>query len=396
MTSPPAAADVAGLAALRPAMEDLLIRFAAVDSATSDPPGLAAMRDALCAELAHLPCDVVTVPTGPNGEATILAAARPDAPRRVLLSGHYDTVFGPETGEFPVTRLDADTLRGPGVIDMKGGIVVMLHALRRLEDSPYAPGLGWEVILVPDEETGSPHSASLIAEAASRAHVGLVFEPALPVGGIVRHRLGSGWFRLTATGIAAHSGRDFAAGRNALVAVAAAATAVHELNAHDDVIVNVARIDGGGAANVVPDHAVLDIGVRAATDDAAQFIETRIRDIAAAAARGHDVTVTVDGRFTRPPRRVDGRWEPLASAYVAAAADLGVSIGWADAAGSSDANLLTAAGLPTLDGLGPRGGGMHSRDEHCALPSLPERAAVAALFLMRLAAGEVPVPQRTG
>ena len=395
MDPSPRVSDVAHVAERRGEMEDQLVRWADTPSGSGDPEGLAAMRDLLMDELAALPCVAQPIPTGPHGEATILATAHPDAPARVLLSGHYDTVFGPETGFVASTRRDADTLVGPGVIDMKGGLVVMLQALRCLEESRFAGGVGWEVILTPDEETGSQASGPVLAGAAARADVGMVFEPALPIGGIVRDRLGTGEFHLVVTGVAAHSGRDVAAGRNAVVAACEAAAEIHALSDPDRLLtVNVARIDGGGPINVVPDRCVVDIGVRASTAEDAARLEGRIRAIAAVCADRHDVRISVAGRFLRPPRRVDARWEPLASAYVAGGRELGLSIGWADAGGASDGNNLSAAGLPTLDGLGPRGGGMHSAHEHCLLPSLPERAAAAALFLMRLAAGEVPVPSR--
>jgi glutamate carboxypeptidase len=392
MVGDPGPQHVAPLLGRRDEMRDRLVRLADVNSGSLNPAGLALVRDALRTEVARLPAHVEEAPVRP-GVSALVARAHPQAPVRVLLCGHYDTVFGPDDPFQRTTLLDPSRLTGPGVIDMKGGIVVMLSALEALEASPWAGGLGWEVLLVPDEELGSPGSAPLIEQAARRSAVGLVFEPGFPNGDVVRNRLGSGTFRMVAQGRAAHSGRDFGDGRNAVVALARVATAAHALNdGGNRVIVNVARLAGGGPVNVVPDRAEVEIGVRAASAADADRVTVRLREIADAAAREHGVAIEVEGRFHRPPRVVDDRWDALFDAYRRAAADLGQQVGWVDAGGSSDANLLTAAGLPTLDGLGPQGTGMHSPEETCLLDSLPRRAAAAALFLMRLAAGTVPLP----
>ena len=147
--------------------------------------------------------------------------------------------------------------RGPGVIDAKGGLVVLLTAIDAVERSDLAGNLGWELFLNTDEEIGSPGSAAFFAEAAKRNHLALLFEPAMPDGALVSERKGSGNFSLVVRGRAAHAGRDFSAGRNAIVAAADFAVAVHRLNGTiPEVTLNVARIDGGGPANVVPDLAV--------------------------------------------------------------------------------------------------------------------------------------------
>ena len=385
----PGPEHVTQIAERRAAMTELLVQLAEIGSGSFDPAGLDLMRHALRRELSELPCEVDDVPVG-RATPVLCARARPDAPVQVLLSGHIDTVYGPDDPFQQVTWRDPDTLQGPGVLDMKGGIVVMLEALRAVEQSPWAGGIGWRVVLVPDEEIGSLSSRGVLTEAAAKCHAGMVFEPGLPNGDVVRNRLGSGAVTMTARGRAAHSGRDFASGRNALVALADAATAAHALNTQiEGVIVNVAQMTGGTAVNVVPDSGRLQIGVRAESSAAADLLLARLHRAATEVATRSEVEIAVEGGFQRPPRRVDERWDRLFSGYREAARDLGMAVGFSDAGGSSDGNLLTAAGLPALDGLGPLGAGMHSPEEHVLLPTLVDRARVAALVLMRMASRDI-------
>ncbi len=138
---------------------------------------------------------------------------RPEAPLQVFLCGHMDTVFAAEHPFQKVRQRDADHLNGPGVADLKGGLVVMHAALMALERSPLAPLLGWEVLLNPDEEIGSQSSMPLILEAAQRCDVGLIYEPTFPDGNFAGMRKGSGNFAFKAGGRAAHAGREHHLGR---------------------------------------------------------------------------------------------------------------------------------------------------------------------------------------
>ncbi len=181
---------------------------------------------------------------------------RPEAPVRILLGGHYDTVYGADHPFQRCTLLDAQTLRGPGVADMKGGLVVMLAALQAFEAAPESHRIGWEVLLGPDEEIGSSARAPRRGVAAARNHVGLVFEPARANGDLVSSRKGTGTFVVTCRGRAAHAGRDPAAGRNAILALAEFLPQADTLNRElPGVMLNVGNIRGGGAVNIVPDWA---------------------------------------------------------------------------------------------------------------------------------------------
>jgi glutamate carboxypeptidase len=326
-----------------------------------------------------------------DGQVTPLAhgdnlhlSVRPQAPVRILLTGHYDTVFGADH-PFQSCRWQAPgVLNGPGVADMKGGIAVMLAALMALEQSPFAADLGYEVVLNADEEVSSPGSTPLLVECARRVDAGFTFEPALPDGTLAGARPGSGNFSVHLAGRAAHAGREPEKGRNAVLAAADLALRLAALVA-DDLKVNVARIEGGGPNNIVPDTAVLRFNMRPATPEAQARAGAAIDAAIAAVAAAHDVGAHVHGRFARPPKPLDANQLRLFDLVRAAGSDLGLAIGWKPAGGVCDGNNLAATGLAVVDTMGVRGGAIHSADEFLLVESLEERARLAALALMRIA-----------
>ena len=374
-----------------PALRDLLITWANINSGSDHPAGLDHMCAALRAEFAALPGATTEEIALPNTHARALRVhMRPDAARQILLSGHYDTVYGADHPFQSCTLLDEVTLRGPGVADMKGGLVVMLAALREFERSPHAARIGWEVLLTPDEETGSTSSAALLAATAPRFAFALLFEPARANGNLVKSRKGTGIFTLTVHGRAAHAGRDPGAGRNAILALAEILPRIDALNRElDGVMLNVGRIHGGGAVNIVPDlaHADLNLRITRASDETA--VRARIGELIDAINHREGYHAVLTGQLNRPPKEATAAEENLFAAWQTCAAELGVTLDWQHVAGGSDGNLFSAAGLPNLDGLGPVGDHLHSADEFIHLPSLAERAKIAACFLARIAAGEI-------
>ncbi len=310
---------------------------------------------------------------------------RPQAPTRILLTGHYDTVFSAEHPFQHWKWLAPGVLNGPGVADMKGGISVMLAALQALEASPYAADLGYEVVLNADEEISSPGSAPLLAAAAQRVDAGLTFEPALPDGTLASARPGSGNFSLHIAGRAAHAGREPENGRNAILAAADLALRLARL-VSPELKVNVARIEGGGPNNIVPDTAVLRFNMRPATREAQERAALAMEAEVAAVAGAHDVSVHRHGSFARPPKPLDPNQLRLFGLVQRVGADLGLAIDWRAAGGVCDGNNLAATGLAVVDTMGVRGGAIHSADEFLLVESLQERARLAALVLMRLAA----------
>ncbi len=388
----------------RERMERLVRDWASIPSETHDLAGLAAMAAALERSFAALGASVlVDLPPAmevddrgrpakrPLGRA-LRITKRPAAPRRVFVGGHMDTVHARAQAP-PLERLAGGRLRGPGVADAKGGLAVMQIALEALERSSLAEALGWELLVNPDEELGSPGSAALITEAARGAAVGLIFEPAFADGALVGARKGSGYFTAVVRGRAAHVGRDFAAGRSAVMAAARLAASLDRLNgSREGVIVNVGRISGGGPLNVVPDLAFVRLNVRCdgAEDEAA--LESEISAIVAGEHRD-GLEVDLHGRFTAPPKPLDEPTRALLQAIADCGGDLGMKISWRATGGVSDGNRLAAAGVTTVDTLGPCGGEIHSPGEFVVLDSLVERARLASLVLLRLAAGDIPCPR---
>ena len=375
-------------------------QWCAINSGTGNLPGLARQAEALAAAFAALPGDVSLVDPAPvtaidaggrrieqaHGQHLLLRV-RPDAPRRVLLTGHMDTVY-PADHPFQSARwLDGATLNAPGSADMKGGLAVMLEALLALEMTAAAAAFGYDVLINADEETGSLSSAALIAQLAAGKAAALTYEPATAPDGTLAHaRGGTGNFSLVVRGRSAHAGRNPQDGRNALVAAAELALRLARAAA-PGLTVNPARIDGGGPNNVVPALAVLRINFRPADAAAIAHAQAQLDAAAAAIETEHDVAVEVHGSFNRPPKPLDPAAERLFRLVRSAGADLGVPIAWKATGGVCDGNNIAAAGVPVVDTMGVRGGAIHSPEEFMIIPSLQERAALSVVTMMRIANG---------
>lgn len=335
----------------RPADElcDRLTKWCNQNSGSDHPAGLAAMLELLHPAFAMLPglkLERVTL-AGTTARA-LRVRVRPKAPVQVSLSGHYDTVYG---AAHPFQKCDLvapDRLRGPGTSDMKGGLVVLLAALQAFEQTPQAKHLGYEILLGPDEETGSQGTAPLLQEAAKRHHLGLVFEPARANGDLVKSRKGTGIFTLTCHGHAAHAGRDPTAGRNAILALCEILPPIGELvDELPGVTVNIGTIRGGSAANIVPDfaEAVVNARVTKAGDDA--LFLRRLHEICAPLNARHGYRLEIGGGFNRGPK-VETPFEVARFAdWQKCGAEFGLNLNWQHVGGGSDGNILAAAGLPT-------------------------------------------------
>ena len=321
-----------------------------------------------------------------NGQHLMLRV-RPDAPRRFLLTGHMDTVF-PAGHPFQTQQwLDAETLVGPGVADMKGGIAVIIAALTAFETSTAAGSVGYDVLINSDEETGSLSSAALIAELAKGKAAALTYEPsALPDGTLAGARSGSGNWSLTITGKSAHAGRNPQDGRNAIVAAAALTLGLKALE-RSGLTINPARIDGGSATNVVPDLAVLRFNIRPRELALAEAFEVGLAQLLAQVETEHGVAIHRHGGISRPPKALDPRAEKLFGIVEECSALLGSPISRIASGGVCDGNNIAACGVPVVDTMGVRGGSIHSPDEFLIVPSLLERARLSALVLHRLATG---------
>ena len=313
-------------------------------------------------------------------------SVRPTAPVQLLFTGHMDTVFAVDH-DFQSTRwLDDGIVNGPGVADMKGGIAVMLAALKAIEQSSFADRVGYEVIVNSDEEVGSLSSAALLARAAQGKRAALTYEPAaLPDGTLAGARPGSANFSIVVHGRSAHAGRNPQDGRNALLAAADLALKLAAAK-RTGLSVNPSRIEGGSPSNVVPDLAILRVNLRPRTSDDEEEAGSLIESSIATVAAEHDVKIDVHGGFSRPPKPLTSDAEALFNLVKQAGADLGQSIAWQPSGGVCDGNNIAACGVPVVDTMGVRGGKIHSMEEFLIAESLPERAALSALTILRLAA----------
>lgn len=381
-------------------MRAQVLAWTAINSGTANLSGLAAMAAELADAFAALPGSVMLEAPAPVEQVTaegdlapvehgrhLVVRVRPEAERRVLLTGHMDTVFAADHPFQASEWLDGNRLRGPGAADMKGGLALMLAGLKAFEAS--GPSLGYDVLVNSDEETGSLSSALLIRTLAQGKLAALTYEPALPGGIMARARPGSGNFAAVVTGRAAHAGRNPEDGRNALVAAADLALRLYHAR-HPGLSVNPARIDGGGPNNIVPARAVLRFNLRPRGPGQAAEAQALIERLIAEVAAGHEVEIALHGGFGRPPKPVEAGAERLFALVAGAAADLGETLAWQDTGGVCDGNNIAACGVPVIDTMGARGDFIHSPHEYLDMDSLVARARLTALVLHRLEKGAYP------
>lgn len=302
----------------------------------------------------------------------------------VTLVGHYDTVFPP--GTFEGFRVDGDLIRGPGVLDMKGGLVVVASALRALADVVGLDALPpLRLVIVADEEIGSPEGKTVIEGAARGSQSALVFEAGRAEDKIITMRKGTGAVKVIAKGKAAHAGADHKSGANALWALSRFVDAVQGLTDYErGVTVNVGRIVGGQGKNTVPDQATADVDLRFVTQKDAEALVAAVREAAARAASSIPGTeLVIEGGIARLPLEKTAASTALFEAYAGHATAAG--LGSAEAAligGGSDASTTSALGIASIDGLGPRGKGFHTKDEQVERASLVPKATALATFLL--------------
>lgn len=310
------------------------------------------------------------------------------AGRELLVAGHLDTVHDP-AGSFRELSIAADgrTATGPGCVDMKGGLVVALAALEALED--VGERINWTLMLNSDEETGSYASFQIIEAEARRVAdlggLGIALEPATADGGLVVERAGSGQFLFEVRGRAAHVGRDYASGISAVSVLCEAIQQALSLSRPEEgVIVNIGPLQGGTATNVVPDLARAWGNVRFPTAAAAKQLEDDLLGIAFRLTKpSAPPHVICFHHFLRQAKPLTAEVKHFAELVRDVATDLGQRLPFSKTGGVCDGNLMQSAGLPTLDTLGVRGGGLHTPQEWIDLSSLVERCQVLAITMLR-------------
>lgn len=326
-----------------------------------------------------------------NGEITQLnhgkvlrLRKRQNAETKILLCGHYDTVY-PKDHDFQKVTINGNKMMGPGVLDMKGGLMTMLYALLAYENSDIKSKIGWEVLIVSDEEVGSIASSSYLGTSAKNNDIGLLYEPALPDGSIVKSRKGVGSYTMVFRGVSAHAGRCFNDGLNAFYGVSDFINwSKNMMEINKDLIINLGKVEGGGPNNVVPDLAIARFNARVSTKKQRTEFEHQLEIFNRRMRKKYPGT-ELHGKFTSPPKPYSTKAKQIVSGLQKCAKQLNMpKIKLVATGGASDGNKLNGHGLPNIDSLGPIGDGMHSRDEYVLIDSIKQRTKLSALYLYNI------------
>ena len=352
------------------------------DSGTFTPDGVARVADQLEARFTAADAAVERVPGGEYGPQ-LIARWRGAGQGRVLLIGHMDTVFSEgEVARRPF-HIDGERAYGPGVMDMKSGLLVALYAARALaKEAPWS-----ELVMLcnSDEEVGSPASRPVVERLAREATAALVLEPNSRVDKATIARKGVATFRIEVTGLSAHAGVEPQKGRNAILELAHRVIATQALNGTiPGVTLSVGVIHGGERPNVVPDAAYALVDVRAADAEGAAAAARALRAIVDAAPAVLGAEVRLSGGFVHQPFTQSAASARLFGLAHEVAAELGYDLVGGATGGGSDGNTTAALGAPTLDGLGPAGGMAHNPGEYIEIMSIAPRIALLGGLIQRL------------
>jgi glutamate carboxypeptidase len=358
-------------------MTALLSELVAIESPSTDPEGVAALARRISQELSPLGLAPELVPA--SGSGPILRARGGERP--VMLLGHLDTVWDLGTLGARPARIEGDRYFGPGAYDMKGGIVVLVFALKALRARGAVPPVC--VFLTPFEEIGCEGYREVMESDMRGCRAVLDFEPAWPGGAVKTQRKGSASITLRARGAAAHAGADFARGANAILELSRRLLDVAALtDLARGITVNVGTVRGGTRPNVVPDLAEAEIDIRFRTLADGEAARAAVAALQASDSR---VVLEVESGPFYPPLERGPRVVATYEAARRVAAELGLPpLEEVATGGASEASFAAALGIPTLDGLGADGDGAHAVGEHVLLSSMPDRAALAAGLILKL------------
>jgi glutamate carboxypeptidase len=357
-----------------------------LDCGSYTPAGVNRVANLVGSSLAELGATVERIPhepdTGQPQLGDLVIGSLPGNGPRLLLIGHMDTVFGEGTAAERPYTVRGERAFGPGTSDMKGGLLAGIHALAALQAAGARPNVTF--VANPDEEIGSIFSTQHIRRLAPRHDVALVLESARANGDIVSARKGIADLELTFAGRAAHAGVEPEKGRSAILAAAHKVVKLHALNGRwPGVTVNAGVIGGGTRPNVVPASCRLEVDVRATNGDAFDQAMAEVdRLVAMPAVEG--VSCELRTTAKHPPMEKTPAAGRLADLAIAIAADIGFDLHDTATGGASDGNTTSAAGLPTLDGLGPIGGDDHSADEWVDLSSVVPRMTLLGALIARV------------
>jgi glutamate carboxypeptidase len=365
-----------------------LERLVNIDCGSYTPEGVNEVGRWVTGFLTDLGADVDLRPDpeGRFGNTVVATLVGRAGGPRVVLIGHMDTVFDAGTVAERPFRVDNGIAHGPGVTDMKSGLLAGLYAVKAVLGE--LGGLPFErltFVANPDEEVGSPSSTPHIRTIAADADACLVLECARANGDIVSARKGILDVRIVVHGRAAHAGVEPEKGRNAILEAARIVSQLHDLNGRwPDVTVNVGKISGGTRPNVVPDRCEIEVDVRAASGEGLDAVEAALREIAAA-TEVPDTTAELEVMAGWRPMEKLARSGRLVEHAQSVARRLGFEIKDTSTGGASDANSTSGMGVPSLDGLGPIGGSDHSPAEYLELDSVVPRTTLLAGLLLAIA-----------
>ncbi|MCD9529189.1 M20 family metallopeptidase [Photobacterium carnosum] len=301
----------------------------------------------------------------------------------VMLIGHMDTVFPVGTAAARPMTHDNERAYGPGVSDMKSGLLSVVYALRDL-DPTAIDALSICVCMNPDEEIGSLHSETWLKSVAVNAKHVLVAEAARADGSLVKARKGMARYRLSFHGKAAHAGNEPQNGRSAITEMAHWILAINAMTDFDSgTTLNAGVVSGGAGANIVPDFAEVVVDVRFWDNDEYAAVDAQIRTLTETPFID-GVTITVEREAHKPSMVPSPQTEVLMAQVEAVGKELGIDITWQAVGGGSDANLTAVLGIPTLDGFGPIGAGFHSADEWLDLASIEPRIRLLQQVLVKI------------
>jgi glutamate carboxypeptidase len=367
-------------------MKSLLKRLVETESPSADKAAVDCIGALVADEARRLGADVEIAPVKEAGDHLIVRWDESPSPSGrgirseggILLLCHMDTVFPRGTLEKMPYREADDKIFGPGVLDMKAGIVISLTAIEELQNSG---GLNHPVTLLctSDEETGSLTSEGLIIELAREAELVLVMESALLDGSLKTWRKGVGEFWVKVKGRAAHAGGAHEEGRNAIEEMSHQVLVIQKLTNYErGTTLNVGVMHGGTVSNVVPEEAMAKVDVRVMQPGEWERVEAEMRALRPVL---DGTSLEITGSLNRPPMPFDERAKATFEKAKSIAADVGIELKAGGSGGGSDANLVAPLSIPVLDGLGAIGDGYHSEREFIFTDSLQERAKLLAALL---------------
>lgn len=364
------------------AMEDVLAELVELNSFTENVEGGKLVGDRLVALFAIPGFETERVHSARFADHLIIRSSGPSVGAPVALVGHLDTVFPP--GIFEGYRRDGDLSRGPGVLDMKSGLVTVAYALKALAETGGLADLPpLRVVIVADEEVGSPEGRGVIERVINDASACLVFESGRANDAIVTRRKGTGGVIARAYGRAAHAGLAHKDGANAIRAIARFIEGVEQLTDYArGITVNVGRVSGGVGKNTVPELAEALVDFRFETRADADALVAKMGELASTVCL-ENTRIELEGGVLRMPLERSDASGRLLDEYGTAAKRFGLGASEAPlSAGGSDANTAGAMGIATIDGLGPRGRGFHTKDEHIERTTFLLRVQALMAFLV--------------